>query len=594
MKPESVPGVHSRGTYLRLLGYTLPHWQIFLAAVLGMALYATTEWGFAALMKPMLDESFVARDPESVIRIPLLIVGLFVVRGIAGFLSGYGMAWVGRTVVYTLRAQLFDRLLTLPSGYFDQTPSGDVIARLTYHVEQVAAATTNAVTILIRDSLSALGLLAWMFYLSPSLSLAFLLFGPLVAVIVALVSRRFRRISRRIQGSVGEVTQVIQEAVEGYREIRVFAGEEQERRHFERANRRNRRQQLKMAATGAVSAPLIQLLAACVLAGVVYMASSSPDIVTPGDFISYVTALMLLLPNLKRLINVTAPIQRGIAAAESIFELLDMSPEEERGEVSLERARGRIEYQAVEFAYPAGAPVLRGVSLQLEPGQTVALVGRSGSGKTTLVNLLPRFYEPTAGRILLDGHDITEYRLRDLRRQIAMVSQQVTLFNDTIAGNIAYGALAGASREQIEQAARAAHAWEFIRELPEGLDTPVGENGVLMSGGQRQRIAIARAVLKDAPILILDEATSALDSESERLVQQGLENLMRGRSTMVIAHRLSTVERADCILVLDEGRVVEWGTHQELLAREGLYSTFYRGQLLQEDSPAGGEDEERG
>ncbi len=573
-----------QGVYRRLLGYTLRRWTAFAGALLATAVFAATEPAFAALMKPMLDKGFVERDVDSMRIVPLLIVGLFLLRGIAAFASTYGMSWVGRGVIYDLRHDMFDKLLRLPAGFFDMHPSSQLVSKLIYNVEQVATAATGAITILVRDSLTALGLLGWMFYLSPRLAAVFLIFGPVAAVVVVYVSRRFRRISKRIQTSVGEVGQVAQEVAEGHRVVKIFGGQDYEREQFERVNRRNRRQQLKMTVTRATSVPVIQFLAACILAGVVYVAAVGTDIQTAGTFVSFITAMLLLLPALKRLTTVTEAIQRGLAAGESIFALLDHHEERDEGSRPLRRARGAIRFRGVTFSYRGDGsegdrrPVLHGIDLDIPPGRTVALVGSSGGGKTTLVNLIPRFYEIDGGVVELDGHDVREYRLADLRRQIAWVGQQVTLFNDTIARNIAYGALQSASREQIVAAARAAHALDFIDQLPQGFDTMVGENGVLLSGGQRQRLAIARALLKDAPILILDEATSALDTESERAVQKGLERLMMGRTTVVIAHRLSTIERADRIVVLEQGRVVEEGSHGELIRRGGRYHALHRAQ----------------
>jgi len=574
-------------TYRRLLGYALPHWPVFLVAVLAMGVFAATETVFAWMMKPLLDESFVAKDPDWIRWIPLLLIGLFAVRGVAGFVSSYGMAWVGRTVIYKLRRELFDQLLRLPAAFYDNAASGQLISKLTYNVEQVSQAATNAITIVIRDTLSAAFLLGLMFYHSGTLTLIFLIAGPFIAIVVVRVSKRFRKVSGRIQDSMGDVTHVTQETIEGHRVVKTFGGEDYERGHFDRVNRNNLRQQLKLTATTATSVPFIQLLAACALAGIIFLATqSTSEIRTAGSFASFLTAMLLLLPPLKRLTTVNAALQKGIAAADSVFELLDAPPERDTGTRRLTRARGAVEYRHVSFRYRSGAePVLQDVSFRVEPGQTVALVGRSGSGKSTLVNLLPRFYEVSAGSILLDDIPIGELRLADLRDQIALVSQHVTLFNDTVARNIAYGRLEAASAADIERAAEAAHALEFIRELPQGFDTVVGENGVLLSGGQRQRLAIARAILKDAPVLILDEATSALDAESEQQVQAGLEKLMEGRTTLVIAHRLSTVERADRILVLDQGRVVEAGSHRELLARNGQYAALYRLQFSEPDRP---------
>jgi len=573
-------GLH---TYRRLLGYAMPHWPVFAAAVLAMVVFASTETAFAWMMKPLLDQSFVAKDPDWIRWIPLMLIGLFVVRGVAGFVSSYGMAWVGRTVIYKMRRELFDHLLRLPAAFYDNAASGQLISKLTYNVEQVSQAATNAITIVIRDSLSAAFLIGLMFYHSGTLALIFLICGPFIALVVVRVSKRFRKVSGRIQDSMGDVTHVSQEVIDGHRVVKTFGGEAYERDHFDRVNSNNLRQQLKLTATTATSVPLIQFLAACALAGIIFLATQvGSGIDTAGTFASFLTAMLLLLPPLKRLTTVNAALQKGIAAADSVFELLDAEAEPDTGTRTLERARGAVEYRDVSFRYRSGAePVLQDISFRAEPGQTVALVGRSGSGKSTLVNLLARFYQPSAGSILLDGIEIDALRLSELRNQIALVSQHVTLFNDTVARNIAYGRLEQCSAREVESAAEAAHALDFIRELPQGFDTLVGENGVLLSGGQRQRLAIARAILKSAPVLILDEATSALDTESEQQVQAGLEALMQGRTTLVIAHRLSTVERADRIMVLDQGRIVETGTHRELLARKGQYAALYRMQFTE-------------
>jgi len=573
---------YSLALYRRLLSYALPYWKLFALSAVAMAVYASTDTLFAALMKPMLDSSFVARDPQSIRLIPLAVIGLFILRGLAGFVSTYGMSWVGRRVVMVLRGEMFRHMLRLPASYYDGTTTGQEVSRLTYNVEQVAHASTNALTILIRDTLTAVFLLGWMFYISGWLALLFLLVGPVLAYVVRYVSKRFRRISTRIQDSMGDVTHIAEEAVEGQRVIKTFGGQAYEDRHFEEVIAKNRSLQMKMTATSAASVPFVQFMAACTLAGVIYLATLDPmlESITAGGFVSFIAAMLLLLPPLKRLTNVNSSVQQGLAAADTIFALLDSDTEPDQGERPLERARGAIEYRNVTFRYrPEQEPVLRGISFEIQPGETVALVGRSGSGKSTLVSLLARFYEPSEGSLRLDGHDIREYRLADLRNQIALVEQRVTLFNDTVARNIAYGTLGEADRGAVARAAEAAHAMDFIRELPHGLDTPVGENGVLLSGGQRQRIAIARALLKDAPVLILDEATSSLDTESERAIQSALEEAMRGRTTLVIAHRLSTVEKADRILVLSEGRIVESGRHEALLARRGHYAALHQMQF---------------
>jgi len=572
--------------YRRLLGYVRAHARELGAVALAMVVYAATDTGFAALMKPMLDGSFVAKDHDVIRLIPLALIGLFLIRGIAGFVSTYGMTWVGRSVIRALREQLFSQMLRLPMGFFESTTSGQLIAKLTYDVEQVAQAATDALTTIVRDTLTVLGLLAWMFYLNGWLALVFLVVGPFIAALMRLVGLRFRRLSVGIQDSIGDVAHVAEEVVEGQRVVKTFGGDAYERERFRRANDANRRLQMKLSATAALSVPVVQLVAACALAGIVYLATLQPMLerVTVGTFMSFIVAMMMLLAPIKRLTAVNNTLQKGIAAAQSVFVVLDERPEPDTGSHTLTRARGEIRFEDVSFAYsPAGGSVLRHIDLDIAPGETVALVGRSGSGKSTLVSLLPRFYEVQSGRIRLDGTELKELTLSSLREQIALVGQHVTLFNDTIACNIAYGRLGGKAGEaEIIAAAEAAHAMEFIRELPQGLQTLVGANGVRLSGGQRQRLAIARALLKNAPVLILDEATSALDTESERYIQAALEPLMHGRTTLVIAHRLSTVERAERIVVLDAGRIVESGTHAKLLSRGGLYASLHRMQFQAE------------
>jgi len=568
--------------YRRLLGYAGNYWSGFTLAVLGMVFYAATDTGFVALLKPMLDGSFVNKDPQIIRLVPILLLAIAFVRGIAGFLSNYGMAWVGRHVIRDLRAQMFDQLLTLPTRYYDTTPSGQMLSKFTYDVEQVAQAATNAVTIIIRDTFTIIGLLAWMLYLNAALTLIFLLIGPLVAILVRYVNKRFRRISTRIQDSIADVTHVAEEVIEGHKVVKTFHGQQVETDRFHRANEANRRQFMKYMATSAASVPIVQFIAACALAAIIFMVTRNSvlDPISVGTFMSFVAAMMMLLAPLKRLTNVNSSVQRGIAAADSIFKLLDQQKENDSGTRSIGRARGDLVYHDVSLSYdPDKGLVLNRISFMAEAGQTVALVGRSGSGKTSLVNLLTRFYEPSDGYITLDGTDIRELRLDDLRNQIALVGQQVTLFNDTIRNNIAYGALRHSTSDEVYRAAEAAHAMEFIAKLPQGFDTLVGENGVLLSGGQRQRLAIARALLKNTPILILDEATSSLDSESELYIQDALGRLMHNRTTMVIAHRLSTIENADRILVLEKGVIVESGSHNELLDKGGRYASLYRLQF---------------
>jgi ATP-binding cassette, subfamily B, bacterial MsbA len=568
--------------YRRLLRYVAPHWRAFAVATVALFFVAATETAFAALIKPMMDGSFVDRDPDVIRWTPLALIAIFMVRGVATFISAYWMAWVARQVIKVLRSEMFARLLQLPVATFDVTPAGSLISRLIYDVEQVALAATDVITIVVRDTLTVIGLLAWMLWINWILALVLLIGTPLIAAIITAISRQFRRYSSRIQRSIGGVSQIAEETIEGQRVVKIFGGQTYERERFEAVNEENRRLHMRMEATSAASVPLVQLIAALGAAGVIYIATR-PEVLeslTVGSFVSFIAAMMMLLAPMKRLTRVTVNLQRGIAAADAIFTFLDSPAEQDRGETPLLRAQGDIAFRQVTFGYRSDGPVVvKGINLEIRAGETVALVGRSGSGKSTLVNLLPRFYELTHGTITLDGVAIADLPLAQLRQQIALVTQQITLFNDTIANNIAYGTLRDSSRSAIEAAARAAHAWEFISQLPQGLDTHVGENGLLLSGGQRQRLAIARALLKDAPILILDEATSALDSESERHIQAGLERLMQQRTTLVIAHRLSTIERADKIVVLDHGEIREMGNHQQLIAQGGLYAALHRLQF---------------
>ncbi len=571
--------------YKRLLSYAKPYWRAFVAVVLAMVVYAGTETGVAMVMKPLMDQGFVERDPDVIQLIPLAIIGLFLVRGLADFFTTYGLGWIARNVIKTLREQMFNKLLVLPAPFYDHSTSGQLMSKLVYDVEQVASAATDAVLTIIRDSLTIIGLLVWMFYLSGFLSLLIFFTVPFIALLVYYVSIRFRRISKNIQNSMGDVSHVSGEIIEGHREVKTFGGQTYESRRFDKVNQGNRRQQMKKIATDAVSQPLTALIAAVGMALVIYIATRPQmlDTITVGDFISFITAMMMLLTPMKRLTKVNAKLQAGIAAAESIFKLLDEHPEVDDGERELKRAEGHIEYRNVSFSYNQDkGRVLSHISFSAKPGQTIAFVGHSGSGKTTLVSLLARFYNVRDGKILIDNIDINELKLADLRRQISLVNQQVVLFNDTIANNIRYGLPGEISEQAIIDAAKSAHAWDFIQRLPEGLQTQVGENGVLLSGGQRQRLAIARALLRDSPILILDEATSALDTEAERHIQAALEHLMQQRTTLVIAHRLSTIEKADLIVVMHNGEIMETGTHGELMANGRHYAELHRLQFQEQ------------
>lgn len=568
--------------FFRLMKYSLRYWPVFMLAVLGMIVYAGTQVSFAVLMKELLDEAIVARNREAIAAMPKLILLLFIMRGISEFSSTYSMGWIGRKVINTMRSELFAHYLRLPTAYYDRHSSGVLLSKLTYNIEQVAESNTTVVKTIIQDTFTIVGLVTYMFIISPLLTVLALIAGPVVALLVRYLSRVFRRYSSRIQNSMGDVTSVTEEAIGAHRVIKVFNGQEHERQQFESVNEKNRRLHMKLVTARATSVPVIQLIAAVGVATVVYVATSDTmlDAITAGAFASFLTAMVTMMQPLKSLTNINVNLQRGIAAGQSVFELLDEPLEDAGGDKRVDRVRGDVEFRDVGFAYAKEkGSVLRNISFRIRAGQTVAIVGRSGSGKSTLVSLLPRFYDPETGEILLDGVGIKSYQLEDLRNQVSLVSQDVTLFNDTIAHNIAYGALGSCSKEQIEQAAKAAHVWEFASTLPDGLDTIVGDRGTLLSGGQRQRIAIARALLKNAPVLILDEATSALDTESERHIQQALTELMLDRTTLVIAHRLSTVENADRIIVLQQGEIIEQGDHSDLLTAGGQYATLHKMQF---------------
>ena len=581
----------ARETFARLLRRARPYWPLALVALLGMLMEAGVAAAFPALLKPMLDDVFIARD-ETVIRwLPGFILALFLLRGVALFVSNYSVAKINRGVIRDLRNACFERYLNLPSSYFGRHQSGELSARLTYHVEQVGQTCTEGLKITLLDGLTVIGLLGVMFYRSVALTLSVLLVGPLIALLVGYVGRRYRRISRSVQASMSDVAQLASEAVSAEREIKIYRARSLFEERFEQTNRAHYRGQMKIAVTNSMSTATVQFLAALALAMVIFVATRPGRLegLSPGDFMSFITAMLLILPSLKRLTTVQAMIGRGLAAAESLFELLDEPIEDEsRGEaLAREQVRGALALRGVSMRYADDrAPALDRIDLALPAGKITALVGRSGSGKTTLASLLARFRDPQEGQILLDGRPLSDFRLSDLRAQIALVSQHVVLLNDSIAANIALGNGGQADRAAIVAAAQAAHVSEFADQLPQGLDTPIGENGASLSGGQRQRIAIARAILKDAPILILDEATSALDNESERLIQSALDTITRGRTTLVIAHRLSTVENADLVVVMEAGQVLEQGSHQTLLAAGGAYAQLYRSQLEEPEDGA--------
>ncbi|MCK9380424.1 MAG: lipid A export permease/ATP-binding protein MsbA [Sulfuritalea sp.] len=576
----------SRDLYLRLLGHVRPHWKGFALTLAATGLAAATEPLFPALMKPLLDQGFGQGGSEWLAWLPLAIIGIFILRGVAGFFGSYGMAWVSNRVIMDLRQLMFERLMRLPTTYFDAHASSVPATRIAYDVNGVAAAATSTLTVLIRDSLSVLGLVGWLLYLNWKLTLISLAVIPLTGFVIRGFSARLRRLSLAAQEGMAQMNQVLHESIRGQKVVKIFGGEAHATSRFSRVNNALRGYSMRQGLAAAAITPITQILASIALAIVVYVAlhQSASNETTVGSFVSFITAMLLLLAPLKHLADINAPLQRGLAAAESVFRMLDETPEIDMGTVSLGQARGAIEFAAVSLRY-AGAErdALTGIDLHVRPGETVALVGPSGGGKSSLVNLVPRFYHPQSGQIRIDGHDIETLTLESLRTNIAHVGQDVFLFDDTIAANIAYGGKRNATRAEIEAAARAANALQFIEHMPEGFDTLIGENGGRLSGGQRQRLAIARAILKDAPILILDEATSALDNESERLVQAALEGLMRGRTTLVIAHRLSTIERADRIVVLSHGRIAEIGSHAELLALGGIYASLYRLQFSESE-----------
>ena len=568
--------------YGRLWRYVTPHKFVGFIAVVSMATTAVVEGGLVALLAPLMDETLVARNLETSKWIPYAFFVIFVLRGLSGFGTELSLGWIGRRVISDLRRDVFGKLLTLPTRFFDNQATGPLLSRMSYNVEMVAESVTSVVTIAVRDVLSVIAAFVVMIWFSPKLTIFVAILFPIVAVLVRLLGIAFRRYSGRIQDSIGEVTQVTDEVVRGNWVVKAFSGYKYERDRFDDADGRNFKQNMKLINVRSLGTAVTQIVFGLGIALVIAMAAreSVNERLSPGEFIAFFSAMMWMLQPVRRITNVNATLQRGVAGADSLFQILDEDDEVDDGTQEAERVRGDVVFDDVDFSYEDDGVVIDGVSVAVPAGSTLAIVGHSGSGKTTLVSLLPRFYELDSGTIRVDGVSIQDFTLRSLRSNIALVSQDVVLFNDTIRANLTYGS--EYSDEEVFAAAEAAHVMDFVNELPEGLDSEVGERGSLLSGGQRQRIAIGRALLKNAPVLILDEATSALDTKSERRIQEALNNLMKDRTTLVIAHRLSTVEGADKIIVLDAGRIVESGTHAELLARAGHYAALYRMQFSDE------------
>ncbi len=579
---DSQQAVSGLQLYKRLLSYS-GHYKLALFVVFIVSIVAAaSDTSFAAVVKELVDDGFIARNPDGAILYTGLMLALVVVRGLATFIGAYIITWVGRRVIFDIRSALFNRVVNLPASYYDNNSSSAIISKLIYDIEQLANAATSAIFVVIRNGLTVIGVFSYMTYISWKLTGLFLVLVPVLVYMVRIMSRKLRKSSENIQQSIGDITKVTQEATDGQRVVKAFNAQEQEIEVFNQANNRNRQQALKQIVASAGGTFVLEVVAGIAIGAVIYLAllQSAAGEFTTGGFVAYLTALLVLMPAAKRLSGVNQMLQAGIAASNSAFKLLDQEPERDTGTLERDRVQGSIQYKGVIFGYEGtDDAAVENISFNVESGQIIALVGASGSGKTTIANLLARFYTVSNGEILIDGVNINDFRLQNLRHHLAIVSQETMLFDDTIRNNIAYGHAAEVDPERLNAAASAAHVSEFVDKLPQGMDTLVGEKGLRLSGGQRQRIAIARAIYKNAPILIMDEATSALDTESERHVQAAIEALTENRTTLVIAHRLSTVERADKIMVMDQGRILEMGTHKELLAKNGAYANLYKLQF---------------
>ncbi|TPG65107.1 lipid A ABC transporter ATP-binding protein/permease MsbA [Ewingella americana] len=571
-------------TFRRLWPMITPFRAGLIAAAVALVANAASDTFMLSLLKPLLDDGFGKADRSILLWMPLAVIGLMIVRGISGYISSYCISWVSGKVVMQMRRRLFGHMMGMPVAFFDQQSTGTLLSRITYDSEQVASSSSSALVTVVREGASIIGLFILMFYYSWQLSIILVVIAPIVSIVIRVVSKRFREISKNMQNTMGHVTTSAEQMLKGHKEVLIFGGQKVETERFDSVSNRMRQQGMRLVSASSISDPIIQLIASLALAFVLYAASfpSVMETLSAGTITVVFSSMIALMRPLKSLTNVNAQFQRGMAACQTLFSILDMEQEKDDGKRVVERAKGDVEFKNVTFTYPGrDIPALRDVAFTIPAGRTVALVGRSGSGKSTIANLLTRFYDIQEGEILLDGHDLRDYTLSSLRNQVALVSQNVHLFNDTIANNIAYARTDVFTREDIEKAATMAYAMDFINKMDNGLDTVIGENGVLLSGGQRQRIAIARALLRDSPVLILDEATSALDTESERAIQAALDELQKNRTSLVIAHRLSTIEKADEILVIEDGRVVERGNHVDLLAQHGVYAQLHRMQFGQ-------------